>query len=71
MRPGDAPELAETLCTISLQLTPAEYADALELADRYGVSVEEVIARLTREVLLARFGGEQRREGNVLPFERP
>lgn len=71
MRPGDSPELAETVLTISLQLTPAEYADALALADSYNVSVTEVIARLTREVLLARFGGEQRREGNVLPFERP
>lgn len=69
MRPGDSPELAEALCTVTLRLTAAEYADALRLADRDGVSVEEVCARAARDTLLALFGGEQRRIGNVVPFE--
>jgi hypothetical protein len=71
MRPGDSPELADALCTVALHLTPAEYADALELADRNGVSVEEIVARIAREALIARFGGERRTAGNVLPFQRP
>ncbi len=66
MRPSESPDLAETL-----HFTPAEYADLLELADQDGVSVEELIARSVRAELLARFGGEQRRKGNVIPFERP
>lgn len=68
MRPGDAPELADTLFTLTLRLTPAEHAEALRLADREGMSVEELHARITREVLQNLFGGE-RREGNVVPFE--
>lgn len=71
MRPGDSPEQADALCTVALHLTPAEYADALELADQEGVAVEELVARVAREVLLARFGGERRTAGNVLPFQRP
>ncbi len=70
MRPGDSPELADALCAVTLHLTPAEYADALALADQEGVAVEELVARVAREVLLARFGGERRVAGNVVPFQR-
>lgn len=70
MRPGESPDWVDALCAVTLHLTPAEYADALALADREGVSVEEIIASTTREVLLARFGGKHR-DGNVVPFERP
>lgn len=66
MRHGESPDLAE-----KLHFTPDEYAGLMELADQDGVSVEELIARSVRAELLARFGGEQRRNGNVIPFERP
>lgn len=68
MRPGDSPELAEALCSITLQLTPTEYAEALYLADQCGCSVEEIIARIARDALLDLFG-DKRKEGVVVPFE--
>lgn len=71
MSPGDQPDRLDAGRVVTLHLTAEEYAACRAYADREGVSVEEAIPRVFREIVIERFGGGQHRENNVIPIKRP
>lgn len=71
MSPGDQPDRLNMASVLALHLTDEEYAACRAYADREGISVEEAIPRVFREIVIERFGGGQHRENNVIPIKRP
>ena len=70
MSPGDPPGQAQGDHLESLFLTNAEMALVQEVADRKGVTIEDVFASALSADLKRRFAPHPAMMGTVVPFKR-